>query len=522
MLCWSVDLRQQVSSLDPLSLAFIHAEQTWLKKAMDPDRERPGEQILPLAGWNLAIAQAGRGFGKTEMGANWLRRECLTYPGIVCHVVAPSHADLIGTIFDGISGILAVTPPELIEEVNRSAAIPFIRFKNQSLIRGFSSQSPDRLRGPQCSRLWGDELAAWGVGAEATLYNIDFSTRIAYKAADGRVIEPQRLYTTTPKPLSWLKELVDRAQHVVRGSTYSNKKNLAADFIRDIGMYEGTNIGRQEIYGELLDISEAAIIKRSWLRVWPNARPLPWFDFVMVGLDTAFTEKTFDKKKFEADPTACQIWGVFVHDRKWNMMLLDCWEDHLGFPALVARAQKEMRREFGRRSETLFQPMIGQSMHAEQVKRPDLMIIEEKGSGISLRQMLSQEGQDSWPYNPGKADKLSRLHSVSHVAANLRIWLPESTKAKGEPRNWTKKMLDEVCTYSGPGTTKHDDHVDVFSMCARYYADRWLTAGVQGEIRDGKIADPMSDTVNVPEEWLPEDRRPGESSFQEEIDNWYA
>jgi phage terminase large subunit-like protein len=529
----SAELRQQLKSLDPAGLAFIEAEQAWLKKALDPDLGQPGAQIMPIAGWTLAIALAGRGFGKTEMGANWLRRECLTYPGITCHVVAPSHADLIGTIFDGISGILAVTPAELIEEVNRSAAIPFIRFKNKSLIRGFSSQSPERLRGPQCSRLWGDEVAAWGVGAEATLVNIDMSTRISYKTQDGRVIQPQRLYTTTPKPLSWLSDIVKRAQHVVRGSTYDNKKNLAEDFIRDLSMYEDTQIGRQEIYGELLDISEAAIIKRPWLRLWPNNKPMPWFEFVMVGMDTAYTEKTFDKKTFEADPTACQVWGIFAHEMRWQMMLLDCWEDHLGFPELVRRARHEMKREYGRRSEALFKPLIGDEMRAEQVKHPDLLIIEDKGSGISLRQMLSQEGQDSWPYNPGRADKLSRLHSVSHVAAGGlcpdgkfragvmgRVWLPESTKTKGEFRNWTNKMVDELCSYSGPGTTKHDDHVDVFSMCTRYYADRWLTAGVEGKIKTGQIT--VDATSFVGEEWIEgEDRRPGQG-FEEEIDNWYG
>lgn len=514
-------LRSDLANLTPLDLAFVDAQTRWLAKARD-------KQVLPIDGWSVAVAKAGRGWGKTEVGAQWSLRECGLYPGIVLHAVAPSHADLVGTMFNGISGIMAVTPPEMIEATNFSAAIPTIKFKNGSLIRGFSSQSPERLRGPQSSRVWGDEAAAWGAGAEATLDNINFSTRIAYKAADGKLVQPQRLYTTTPKPLQWLAKMLKRANIVINGSTYENKDNLAEEFMRDVSVYEGTAIGRQELHGELLDISEAAIIKQSWLRVWPNKSPLPWFDFVMVVMDTAFTEKTFTKKTMEADPTCCHVWGVFSHERRWNMMLLERWSEHVGFPELVRRAKQEMKAQYGRRSEILFTPLVGQQLHAEQIKRPDLLMIEEKGSGISLRQQLMSEGVESWPYNPGKADKLARLHGVSHVASGGpvkvdgewrfvpgrgRIWLPESTNPEkaGTPRNWVLPMLDEVCIYSGPGTTKHDDDVDCFSMAGRFFSDRWLTAGAEGEIR------PSSSTVGITgndsgEEWIPGDgdRRPGE------------
>jgi phage terminase large subunit-like protein len=217
------------------------------------------------------------------------------------------------------------------------------------------------------------------------------------------------------------------------------------------------------------------------------------------------------------------VWGVFSHGRKWNMMLLEHWKDRIGFPELLRRAKKEMKAVYGRRSEQLFKPLIGMPLHAEQEKRPDLMIIEDKGSGISLRQMLSQEGIDSWPYNPGRADKLSRLHAISHVPAAGRVWLPESTKAKGEPRNWIEPMLKELCVYSGPGTTKHDEDVDIFSMACRYFADRWLNAGVEGVIK------PDTQLVNVNIEgverleWIEgEDRIPGYSREEGLTENYYG
>ena len=425
-------------------------------------------------------------------------------------------------MLNGVSGIMSVTPAELIDETNFSAAIPTIKFKNGSLVRGFSAQSPDRLRGPQGHRVWADECAAWGIGAEATMNNIAFSTRLAYKTQDGRLIQPARFFTTTPRPLKWLEDLINRADISIEGSSHENKDNLATEFIRDLEVYAGTKIYEQEVLGKLLSISEAAIIKQSWINVWPNSRTLPYFEYVMVVMDTAYTERTYDRKTFEADPTACQIWGVFLYNKRWNLMLLECWTDHVGFPELVRRAKKEMKAVYGYRSEVLFKPMIGPGLHAEQEKRPDILMIEDKGSGISLRQMLAAEGIDSWPYNPGKADKLSRLHSVSHVAANGRVWIPESTVKAGEFRNWSLPVIDEVCVYSGPGTVKHDDHVDCWSMAHRFFADRWMTAGTMGEIR------PSSPTVGSGsssggEEWIPgEDRRPEDNYDDDALDSPYG
>lgn len=504
-------LEAQITQLrDPQALAFLDAERQWLARARD-------KQLLPILGWSLAIARSGRGWGKTDVGANWVRRQAGLYPGVTTHIVAPSHADLTGTMINGRSGIIASTPPELIQSVNISAAIPTILFKNGSLIRGFSAQSPERLRGPQCTFLWGDELAAWAAGAKDTLTNIDMSTRIAYRASDGRLIQPQKLYTTTPKPLEWLAEMIERADINVIGNTMENRENLAEDFIKDLEQYKGTEIYRQEVLGELLDPAEAAIIKRSWIRVWPNARELPWFDFILISMDTAFTEKTFDKKEFKADPTACQVWGFFIFERRWNMVLLQHWKDHMGLPELIKRAKDELSHVYGSRTEQLYRPMYGIPMHANQVKRADLLLVEDKGSGISLRQMLQADGIDAFPYNPGKADKLSRLHGVSHVPCAGRVWVLESQRDgyEGMPRLWAEPMLKEVCTYAGPGTTAHDDDVDTFSMSVRYFADNYMNAGTEGLLASN------SGGVEMPRVREDDDRQPGEVEEQL-VENYYG
>ena len=389
-------------------------------------------------------------------------------------------------MFGGPSGLVNTIPHEMIASINNS--IFEIRLVNGSLIKGFSAETPDRLRGPQSHFTWGDEAAAWGTNAEATISNIDLSTRLFYLTKDGRRIQPQRLYTTTPRPLDWLKAMLERrGTRVVKGTTMENRTNLAEAFFDELQQYEGTQIYRQEVLGELLEVGEAAIIKRSWLPLWGYDRPLPWFDFVFVSLDTALTEKTFNQKNYEPDFTACTVWGVFPDKRRWHMMLLECWHEQIGFPELIVRAKREMKAKYGRRRDLIFKPMVGDPQYHEQIKVPDLLIIEEKGSGISLRQTLQYEGIDSWPYNPGKADKLSRLHAISHIPAAGRIWLPESKVVRGEPRSWCEPFLKEVTQYAGPGTTRNDDFVDSFSQAVRYFADRWLTMGVTTKIKDDEL-----------------------------------
>jgi hypothetical protein len=500
-------------------LSFLNSEREWTSGGWP--RQGRNHQLVPLSRWvndqfsaikierdgeddewiekeiyghdetGICLVMSGRGWGKTQTGAHWVRRQSGLYPGSITHVIAPTYSDLRGVVFEGPSGLLATIPKVCIREVSYSP-YPLITLWNGSIIRGFSSETPNRLRGPQASFVWGDELASWYQAAE-NLSNIDFSTRIAYRKPDGTVVQPQKLYTTTPKPLQWLDQMIKKGVRMVRGSTYENRVNLAQDFFREVQQYEGTQIGRQELHGELLDLTESAIIKKSWLRKWPADKPLPWFEYIMVSMDTAFTEKTFDKKTFASDPTACSVWGVFLFEKKWNLLLLECWEQWLGFPDLVKSAKKEMLAVYGHREEPLFTPLVGPKVFHHQQKKPDLLIIEEKGSGISLRQSLDNEGQSSWPYNPGKADKLARLHVVSHLPHAGRIWLPEGRrrdkstgqfKGTGEFANWSNVLTDQLCVYSGPGTTPHDDHVDTCSQAWRLFMDMFVSQGVDKKVED--------------------------------------
>ncbi len=460
-----MDLTGALEYLSPEQLRYLDWQRSWTETA------RPN-QIVPVSDWTEAGFLAGRGFGKTRVGAEWMGRAVYEDPsGFDSYVVAPTYGDVKFTCFEGESGLLSVIPPELVVEYNRSDL--FIRMRNitgeVSMIRGFTAEKPERLRGPQGTRMWADELAAWQ-RAEETWDMAMFGLRLGKN--------PQVLWTTTPKPRDIIRKLTapQEGRIIVRGSTYDNKANLPASFFKQLEQYEGTTIGRQELHGELIDPEESGIVKRSDFRIWPAKQVLPAFDFIILSLDTAFTEATIDKRTGDPDSSACVVLGSFRdRDGHRHLMVLDCWSEQLGLPGLIRKVKRELNVAYGDDQDTaLIKPLIGSAKPLTSGRKPDLCLIEDKGSGISLRQMLDREGITAYAYNPGRADKLARLHMVSHIFARKRLWLPESDKNPGKPRTWVEPMLAQLCAYTGPGSTKHDDYVDVVTQAVRLAIDKGL------------------------------------------------
>lgn len=469
------DVTALLAKLSPEQRVHLEWQRRWLETA------RPN-QIVPTSDWTECGYLAGRGFGKTRVGAEWITRATFEdTSGFPACVIAPTYQDVKFTCFEGESGILSVVPPELVVEYNKSDL--FIRMRNiaggEATIRGFTAEKPERLRGPQHTRGWFDELAAWA-------YDEDTWDMAMMGLRLGK--DPQVLWTTTPKPKELIRKLSapqDR-RIIVRGSTFDNKANLPDAFFKQLEQYEGTTIGRQELYGELIDPEESGIVKRSDFRLWPAKKPLPPFDFIILSLDTAFTEATFDKKKGDPDSTACIVMGSFS-DREGHkhLMVLDCWSEQMGMPDLIKRVKRELNVAYGDDQDTaLIKPMFGSAKPLTSGRKPDLCLIEDKGSGISLRQMLEREGIVAYAYNPGRADKLTRLHMVSHIFARKRVWLPESDKFPGRPRTWVEPMLAQLCAFTGPGSVKHDDFVDAVTQCVRLCVDK----GLVSVLRDKKPA----------------------------------
>ena len=206
--------------------------------------------------WTAWMLLAGRGFGKTRAGAEWVRAQVESGRAGRIALVARTPAEIRNTMVEGPSGLLSICPPWAMPEyetTNKKLIWP-----NGATAFIYSSYEPDQLRGQQFEAAWCDELASWKYPRD-TWDTLAFTLRFG---ADPRIV-----VTTTPKPLALLKELVARPDIIVtRGTTYDNEDNMPHSFFSHIrSRYEGTKIGRQEIHADLIDQSEDALWEREWI-----------------------------------------------------------------------------------------------------------------------------------------------------------------------------------------------------------------------------------------------------------------
>lgn len=399
-------------------------------------------------------------------------------------IIAPTTADTRDVVTEGESGILSVAHP-----LKRPVYEPSKRrltFPNGAIATLYSAEEPERLRGPQFDAAWLDEIAGWQYPQEVWDM-LHFGLRL------GR--HPQVVVSTTPKPIPLIRSLIDRAKKdpkryvLTTGSTYDNKANLARTFFSQVAQYEGTRLGQQELYAELIDPRENGIIKSTWLNLWPRGIPLPKFELIVQSYDTAFTEQTLDRKTRDADPSACSTWGVFeltprlreilgpymrVTPAKWQryaVLLLDAWTEHLGYPELRQKVKTEYNNSW-------YGPEGDE-------RRADVVLIENKGSGISLRQDL-QLTVPVREYNPGRADKVQRLHAVSNIPCLGLVFIPASSNPGATPdkpfAKWADPLVDQVCSFP---MVEHDDLVDTKSQALQYIKDSgYLTCDEPEEQED--------------------------------------
>ncbi len=218
------------------------------------------QQLPPPGDWTTWLVLAGRGFGKTRCGAEWVRASvCGATPlGAGAHrrvaLVAETAADARDILVEGESGLLAVHPPGFRPKYEPSKRR--LTWPNGARAWLYNAVEPDQLRGPQHDLAWADELAKWRY-AGATWDQLQFGLRLGPR--------PRQCVTTTPRPIAILKTLIeDPDTAVTRGSSYDNKTNLAPAFIqRIVRRYEGTRLGRQELNGEILEDTPGALWNRA-------------------------------------------------------------------------------------------------------------------------------------------------------------------------------------------------------------------------------------------------------------------
>jgi len=273
------------------------------------------EQMQPAGDWTYWLILAGRGFGKTRTGAEWVRQEVKSTQFV--NLIGPTADDARDIMIEGESGILACCAaddrPEYLPSKRR------LEWPNGAKSLIFTADEPERLRGKQHSGLWADELASWRY--PESWAQAKFGLRLG--------TAPRACITTTPKPSQLVRELMkDPATHITRGTTYDNRSNLAVSFFDQIiKTYEGTRLGRQELNAELLDDNPHALWQRAQIDAL-RVTAAPELKRIVVAIDPAVTSN--DK----SDETGIVVAGICRNDHLYILADLSL----IGTPDQWARA----------------------------------------------------------------------------------------------------------------------------------------------------------------------------------------
>jgi phage terminase large subunit-like protein len=222
-------------------------------------------QLYPDGVWTTLLANQGRGAGKTRSAVEYIKDE--VKQGLIGRIaiVGQGEADIREVMIDGDSGFLATAHPDWRPKFRPSVGGGRLEWPNGVTGYVYSAEDPESLRGPQFGLAWFDEPMAVPAEKRAkTVANLKFGLRLGRR--------PRLIYTTTPKPHRWIREEIAKAKKyddlpveqrryiLLKGSTFDNRDNLPESFFEGIVEdYEGTNLGRQEIYAEVLGEEEGAI-----------------------------------------------------------------------------------------------------------------------------------------------------------------------------------------------------------------------------------------------------------------------
>ena len=259
--------RKMIKSMSPAELLELDAD----FELYADDGQQPPE----TEGWRVWLMLAGRGFGKTRAGAEWVNA-LARKRGQRIALVAASIDEARSVMVEGASGLLAVARKHR-TKVKWEPSLKQITWTTSgSIAHLYSGDHADGLRGPEHGFAWCDELAKWRQ-AESAWMNLQMSLRAGAR--------PRALVTTTPRPMALLQQLrADPWTAATGGGTGANV-TLPDNFIEVMmATYGGTRIGRQELDGELIADVEGSLLPRAMIEACRCGRP-ERFDRVVVGVD---------------------------------------------------------------------------------------------------------------------------------------------------------------------------------------------------------------------------------------------
>lgn len=375
------------------------------------------EQQAPEGDWNVWLVLAGRGFGKTRLASEWVREQAryTTTGQRRFALVARTAGDVRDVIVEGESGIMNVTPPSerpLYEPSKRRLTWP-----NGNVASLFTADEPDSLRGPQFTHAWGDEIAAWRQTPDAAGMTAFDNLRVGTRLGTS----PKILVTTTPKRTPLLYKLIEESRTdrvvITRGSTMDNAGNLSSSYLDTmLGVYEGTSLARQELYGEMLEALEGALWTEEMIEAgregyYPLSTPLR-----CIGVDPSVAENPRDECGIVV------VGSTADHDLyKRQAWVLEDASVH-GSPDVWANQVVKMARKWGC-------PVIAEVNQGGALVRNAINTIDPT---IKVLEVHSKQGKQLRAEPITLAYEQNRVHHVGFLAdleSQMISWVPGEGKS---------------------------------------------------------------------------------------------
>lgn len=246
----------------------------------------------------------------------------------------------------------------------------------------------------------------------------------------------------SPRLIEWVNSWKsgDKAIKIVTGSTMENSRNLSKTFLREtVDRLEGTLLGRQEIYGELILENPGALwqmktIEDNYVKESDTPRMLKY----SIGLDPAIlSQKSSVGKKTgrEPDSTGIVLSGMCENDFVWVLRDFSGSYTTEGWVAKACELFDQYR-----------------ATGAEVTIVVEVNTIGEESLEYYFRQA---KRMDVWRYvvcTYSTRSKLQRAQPYALLTEQGKVKLVSSKNLEG--------LISEMTTYSGSG--KSPNHLDAF------------------------------------------------------------
>jgi len=371
-------------------------------------------QTEPEGNWNTWFINAGRGFGKTRTGVEWIREQVKKGKKRIA-AVAATNSDIERVMVKGESGFLSVCWKGDKTYAGKKMGFPewsptkrSLTWENGAVVQFFSAEEPERLRGPQFEIAWCDELAAWNKDID-TWDMLQFCMRLGK--------HPRVVVTTTPKPTKLVRKLMkDDKTYVTGGSTFDNAANLAGTYLEAVkAQYEGTRLGRQELYAEVLEEAEGALWNTEMLeKAEIKYEDVPHLNRIVVSLDPAVTSNK------ESDMTGIVVAGIDVNGVAY---VLGDYTDRLSPQAWASKAIELYHKHQADRivaESNQGGDMVKTTLHGEDETVPVKLVRASRGKYARAEPIsaLYERGLVKHISNPPDGANLNELET------QMRTWEP--------------------------------------------------------------------------------------------------